>query len=390
MLPALLLASVCMQAPTRDRYDFAERCQKLQTGMTEAQVRSIIGKPDEVTSEAVDLADGWTAENYWRYGVVRPGGMASYGTLHFQQGKLSQFEPPTLPSPGLLQESELEQILQTIDDGARQGSMWQPDSSGPPSFNPLTIVRADNALIALGRKQGILVLREYLRASYPNNRPSEFYAKGAFAIVQTIFEAPVGGSVPGPAIGYYGPPPAESKFPYWPLTLSGDVFYSPGAGGAGTGVPERVDCYLDRLERKFKFRRRLLEPSSTPWEVDGLSPRSGNEPNYMDDIRRRRIRWEVLNLVATAYRHDFEYKYSDPDFVLSFDEALWKRQVAGMKAAGIHWDWQRQMYVRGDGSTIAKVKTYGIAPETLLATEGARARRGIRDAVPRRRSKGPG
>lgn len=352
MVLALLAAlALSNNRPLTDRYAFAAQCQKLKERMPSAEVKRILGPPEEVVQEPPSPDNEWTPQCYWRYGVSKPHGFASNGTLLIVNGRLRS-GPGGLPPKDLPDEKTLRAVLQSVDDGANQGPRSYRDSDEPPSFNPLKLIRAENALIALGPKKGLATLHEYLRV---REGPTNWImGDSAFALIQTIFEVPSKlGYVESSAIGAImpGPPKDRKTSPYWPCIVYQDVPFWAFMGAALGGVPEPISWYLDRLEKSCAFRTKPLTPGETPWDVDKHlwipDPKQYDGP--IDSGTKRKVRYEVLNLLATAYHRDIP---PAPYYQPSLDDKLWADIVRELKASGIYWDASKQFYVRHDGTTI--------------------------------------
>lgn len=218
--------------------------------------------------------------------------------------------------------------------------------------SPLPTIHAINALVALGPKKALEVLHYY----FQTYKGKDIVHGGLYPLVRCIFQIPGRlGYLPKPMLGAMEPmnPPDQRLAPRYPYALVGDIPLTIASGGPFAGVPEPASYHLDRLAQIASIRKTPLVPVDKPWRlvgqrmaVDYEIPFSGIRAGQNADI---------LALVSTAYRPAGYEPYSDSP--LTDTPAGWSQVVAELEKANIHWDRDRELYVRADGSVLPPIPT---------------------------------
>ena len=230
---------------------------------------------------------------------------------------------------------------------ALQALNRSPSAFNGASFDPVLLVRAANAVRALG-SQGLPALKAYYdlatQAPYEVARKHSLDAFRIFPVIQLC------GSNPSPfRLGAGGVRnPGAATWPLFPMILEQDVPFMVVTDYALGGLPEDP---LGRLGPGRSLNPTVLAPVLDPVEaVEALTSSSRWEALAKEQPAReavelkRRVRRQALEALAPVYRApDDDARRScceDPA------EAEWRQVVQEVRALGIRWDPQRQDFVR--------------------------------------------
>ncbi|MBV8880878.1 MAG: hypothetical protein JO332_12985 [Planctomycetaceae bacterium] len=222
-----------------------------------------------------------------------------------------------------------------------------PTANGPASVDPVRLIRAVNAVLALGT-EAPSALKAYDDLS--RQLPFEEVRKHSIDEYRILPVVQLAGGKPSPfLLGDGGVEiPEASAWPLFPLTVEGDVPFLVVTDYQLAGRPEDVRA---RLGPELRVQGKPLSPSLNPVEaverltasarwallLSGQSARRGVE-------LKRRVRNQALEALAPIYRPPDEYSprscCEDPS------EAAWREVVAEVRAMEIRWDPGRQDFVR--------------------------------------------
>jgi hypothetical protein len=222
------------------------------------------------------------------------------------------------------------------------------------SFDPVLVVRAVNAFLALGTEAGpaLRSYRDLARGlSFGEARKYSIDECRIFPVIQLL------GTRPSPfLLGNGGVAnPGSGTWPYFPLALERDIPFMVVSGYTLLGQPEDV---IGRLGPPLALRSERLVPGGNPVEVAQMlttSPRweallsaeSAGIPKQ-DARGAARLKWlvrsQALEALAPVYHRPDEYVpkncCEDPS------EASWRQMAEEVRALGIRWDRERQDFVR--------------------------------------------
>ncbi len=212
-------------------------------------------------------------------------------------------------------------------------------------YSPLLTIRAINEVVSLGSKQSGPFLDRYFKHLGLNGHGN------LFPFIRCIFLIPRNpGYLPAPKTGAFEPmPPTDMRLaPRFPYALIGDVpIVIASPTGALAGFPEPEAEHYIHLSTMAKLRTTPLVPIDRPWILVG---RTTLPDNVNFSYARRGMNADILNLVSTAYRPK---PYGTGGYSWYTDTPPgWRAAVAEMERVHMHWDRDRQEYVRGDGSTL--------------------------------------
>ena len=252
----LAMSSFADAAPTRQ--DFAAKLAQVKPGMTADRVKQLLGAPDDIKTEkdpgGIDAAR--TVE-IWRYGAAGHLKAATLGSVHVQADRTVQYVFGGGGKPfTAMPEAELRRLLQLLDD--------------VPSYNdtlePLALVRAVNALHALGKDRALAVVDEYLRVSSWLDDPGR---EGVFLVMRVLFDVPPDKMPPMMVGAPSPPPPSDPKlFPRYPIVMIGDLPLKIVRGYALAGKAERPEDDVAAFRKVGTLRAKPLAPS--PTSLDAL------------------------------------------------------------------------------------------------------------------------
>lgn len=321
----------------RERTDvsaFLDRIRKLPPRLPE----SIGGGTYQVGFEAPVTDDLYTLDESFNLYLVWNGSRASGGIRSAEVVGFADLRSRFRP--------EHFEALEALQRCPSAMSYW--------SFDPVHLLRAVNAFLALG-KEAIPALRSYvdLVRSLPlgEKRKYSLDEYRLFPVVQLLSTKPSPFRLGNPGVAEPGP----ATWPLFPLALEGDLPFMVVTGYQLEGKAEDI---LGRLGSGFSLRARLLVPGSDPIEAAEtllssscwqalLEAESGGIPRQDRQGAKRLkmlIRSQALEAVATAYRP--QENASPPDCCEDPDDSAWRRVVAEVRALGLRWDARRQDFVR--------------------------------------------
>lgn len=269
-------------------------------------------------------------------------------------GRRMIYEAGALPLAGsitlltLPEAPKLDATLQLIN----AASPW-PNRRTPPA----ALIKAVNALQALGKQPALDALRRYIEIApeglFHSGRPAFDPANidqgdynVAFWIIRLLFEpAQSGTRIRQPLLGAAVPSPGkgdERLWPLFPMELVDDVPFMIAHGWNLGGVPEHPSSHIEWAERYGVVRDMPLRPADDPLAVADrlLSLPKSQRLKLRDDP----IRTQAWQLVADL----FPTITPDPK---NFDEIgpqQWTelRRLAAQRR--LYWDEKRQAYTLAD------------------------------------------
>lgn len=345
---ALVLAQAPQESPLRDRATFIAAVEKVSEGMTETEVRKLLGPPDDISKPGEPRPHNGEddEDTYWSYGTNGHLTLATLGRVRFRQGRVAEW--PARGKTGFVQ------VVSEARLRAAMRSMGPLDSSG----DSLWIIRSANALLPLGREGALFAIEEryYCCDTYWPENLSLFW------LLRALFEVP---DPPAywqvPAIGAISPaPPKDLKqIPCFPIVILQDVPFNVMTGLSLAGYPEQPTNEIVELRETGRLRAKPMRPPDDPFAAYQEFLISSQWPyrNLNDLETRRQVSGQalrdVLRLVRTAYRPD----EMDRDSFMPRDKDFEKFHKAFL-ATGARWSDRQQMYVRRDGSYDPPQATY--------------------------------
>jgi hypothetical protein len=330
----LLLAMTTFAHAAPSRTDFAAKLATVKPGMTADRVKQILGAPDDIKTEADPggISASRTAE-IWRYGAAGHLAAATLGSVHIQADRTVQyvFGGKGKPFTGI-REPELRRLLALIDD--------------VPSYNdrlrPLALVRAVNALHALGKDTALDVIDEYLRVS---SSLDDGGREGVFLIMRTLFDVPEGG-MPPMMVGAPSPAPPKDPaiLPRFPIVIIADVPIKLVRGYALAGKAERPEDDVAAFRKIGTLRAKPLAPS--PAALEDIDTAVGNLAKVMD-VDKGYVFDQALRFFGTVHRSaDVTIDSWIPDV------RTWKRRRAEVAKVKPKWSATAQQMELPDGKTL--------------------------------------
>lgn len=132
------------------RRDFAKAMSKVEIGMTEKEIISLLGKPDDIQTryDAGGISSARTKE-IWRYGTNGHLTFPTLGSVYIDNAGQAQYVHGGGESidPKMFSEAELRQLLRLIDQG--------PHLYGD-SYDPLRVIRIVNASNRWAKRRPLL------------------------------------------------------------------------------------------------------------------------------------------------------------------------------------------------------------------------------------------
>jgi hypothetical protein len=336
----VLLATATASAAPRTRTEFAALIAKVKPGMTADQVKQTLGPPDDIKTERDPggITAARTVE-VWRYGAARHLAFGTLGTIHVQADRKVQyvFGGTGTPFTGM-PEAELRRLLELVD--------------AVPSYNavlePLSLIRAVNALLPLGKTRALEVVDEYLRVSSSLDDPGR---EGVFLLMRVLFDPPV--QVPMMVGGPTLSPPADPKaLPRFPLILVDDVPYKLVNGYMLGGHPQDPESDVAAFRKAGTLRTRPLAP--TPKALDALDAYVAGPlaaAIKVDDGLRVALYDQGLRFFGTVFRpatHTVDSWFPDTKDLVN----RWKQARLDVAKVGAKWDARTSQLVLPNGSTL--------------------------------------
>jgi hypothetical protein len=261
-------------APSRapaavDRATFFRRLAAVQREMTRAQVRALLGAPDDVlTRMDPELEPTNIVTEQWSYGASQHGAFASLGAVAFtDRGAVFSTHGTSAPAPV---DGVSEPALRALH--AQLAAV--PGLEGH-SFDPRPLVAAVNALHPLGKPRALAVITEYLRVVSPWTRAR---TDGVFLVLRALFDPPAGSAHPVMHVGApdLAPPADPLVLPAFPLVIVDEVPLLLVGGYMLGGLPEAPSAHLAWYRANGVLRRGPLRP--TPAQVASVITRFEASP----------------------------------------------------------------------------------------------------------------
>ena len=350
------------EAPLPDRRAFANIMAQVERGMTAAEVRNLVGRPDEIDLRRANSGEWESFGRTWRYGVNGRGTCPTLGWVMFDRegtvqsvaGGTSSLTvaggPTSPPPPELMDERELRRLLRLLSD--------VPPCRGL-GYDPASLIRAVNTLRPLGKERALAVIREYLRVGG---------GESMFLVLRVLFEVPdEPGHMPRMSIGApYPPEPKDPTLvPRFPLVIQDDIPLMLVRGylvaGAGSGPEPHVRYFQEHGTLRSKPLRPGGDPlaaldrfvASPQWLYEakyapGYNPRGVQVVQFSAlDVAngRHMIMDQLLHLVADVYPLPQD-RFGG---ILPFRgaEARWRKIKSEVAKLKLRWDPQTNRYVSG-------------------------------------------
>jgi len=315
-----------------DRKAFCQALGRVKVGMSKWQVEHLVGKPDDLWTDADPDEYCSYKQLVWCYGSDGHLSMPTLGRITFSGSRVLRVMGTSLPDHLTeVPEPDLRRIL---------SAMWGPLSYVDEREEETgRVLRATNLLQPLGKDRALAVLRKFddLDRTIPLGNEWLFW------VPIVLFDPPdPPGYLPFPLIPIYGPDltdPRELK--RFPVLLWQDIPFLCFKHRDNTGPVEIFSKFLDRFENLKTFRTEPLHPANNPFRAyEELIASTTWRPEYLkleSEIRRDMI---LLAQIPLPYSR-FGY-FDAPD---GFDKA----RETFMQSGG-HWDAKQLRYVRADGS----------------------------------------
>ncbi len=333
-----------------ERADFVQRMARITEGTPVAEVRRLLGEPDDVRDETdPDDISRFGVKEIWAYGTDGPRTFPTLGRI-FVAGddtvKLIVGGTGSPPSPDFISEKDLRRLLGLI--------AAVPDSYEPA--DPLALIRAVNSLQPLGKEGALVVIEEFLRVTGDERFGR---GQGLFFLLRTLFDVPTDpGYLPRPGLGLpqTGILDDRTLLPRFPITIEQDLPLSLIHGYILAGAPEPVEKHMVYFREHGQIRAHPLRPVDDPLALLAefeASPRwsfrEDSEPNK--DHARTLISHQLLRLVESVYRpRPLEERAVWANE--QFDATIWNRRVEEFGRIGARWDAATMNYVFSDGTTL--------------------------------------
>jgi WD40 repeat protein len=335
-------------------------------GMSLAQVRALLGDPDDVITPADDryLQAG---EQIWCYGTDGHGTLPTLGKVCFRSGQATwvQGGQGSPPRRGLFHEPELRRLLRLID------RVQDPATTGTEFWDPLRFIQAVNALQPLGGERVLAAIGEYCRvvaSVAPGEWPgplgwTDVDRGGLFALLAILFKV-----TPDPEQPW--------RYDIYPVTLLDDI---PLALFGSGNSPRHLDAgtYL-HFARHGRPRPAPLFPSSRPLDVLAMAPIIAWQPGD-ETWARSEVMNPLLRLIAPAFPLQPD---RDGNLITRRGrvEERWRQIVADVDRLDLCWDPIRNTYVRRSerkwSPTVARafLAARRLAPPPAFYPQGALSR----------------
>jgi hypothetical protein len=327
----LFLLAMTSFAHADTRAQFAAKLAQVKPGMTTDQVKKLLGAPDDIKTEKDPggITAARTTE-IWRYGAVGHLKVATRGSVHMQADNKVQYVFGGRGKPfTAMSEAELRRLMQLL--------------ANVPSYNdtlePLALVRAVNALHALGKDRALEVVEEYLRVSSWLDDPGR---EGVFLVMRVLFDVPPAG-MPAMMVGAASPAPDAKLYPRHPIVMIDDLPLKIVNGYALAGEAQDPESDVAAFRKVGTLRAKPLAPSGTSLDaLEALFATPAAKPldkAYLID--------QALRFFGTVYRP----ANRTPDTWLP-DLKWWTPHRAAVKTMKPVWNAKSQQLVRPDGSTL--------------------------------------
>ena len=327
----ILLLAMTSFAHADPRADFAAKLARVKPGMTAAQVKKLLGAPDDIKTErdpgGINAA---RTVAIWRYGVVGHLQVATRGSVHIQEDDTVQYVFGGKGKPfTALPEAELRRLMQLL--------------ANVPSYNdtlePLALVRAVNALHALGKDRALDIVDEFLRVSSWLDDPGR---EGVFLVMRVLFDVPPAG-MPVMMVGSSMPAPDPKLYPRHPIIMVGDLPLKIVNGYALAGHAQHPEDDVAVFRKVGMLRAKPLAPSGTSLDaLDALLATPAAKPldkAYLID--------QALRFFGTVYRP----ANRTPDTWLP-ELSMWTAHRAAVATLKPVWNARTQQLEQAGGKTL--------------------------------------
>jgi len=222
-----------------------------------------------------------------------------------------------------------------------------PSAQRGLDFNPVRLIRAVNALQALGREKALKALRAYVRLSDDLPVADGFkYQVDEYRVLpvaRVLFDGPpfVLGA------GDIGPP-AGREWPLFPIVLAQDIPFMLVSGYILAGKGQSAGEYLELL--KGPLREAPLAPRATALEAaDELTESDAWKALRLGPGNEGRKKWQVRGQALGALGAVFIRRPEETsnDCCVDPTEPQWRATVERAKAAGILWSPELQEFIIG-------------------------------------------
>ncbi len=344
-------ANATTSAPWKSREEFVAAIKRIKVNMSPDDVRQILGAPDDIRrpEDFGDTSYGDFKE-LWCYGTDGHNTFPTLGRVWFGNKLTVQHSfgaEGSAPIIGELPEPELRRLLRLIDRVSGRG------------YSPLRTIQVVNGLQALGKENGVAVLREYVRIrTSPRGFEGPDRDMGFVMLLRVLFDVPAD---PGymPKIFGFDPYPPEDPWvaPRWPIVIVDDVpFMVPFPSSFGNGLhlaPRFPDPEFEEFVKSSGWRARPLAPANNPLAAMQKLEESpqwtyGQDDDWQHSAKsgREYIFRQVLDLLYSVYRGQIGSIECDPK-AKSFDQVF-----AEATALNIRWDPSANQYTFGDGTSL--------------------------------------
>lgn len=224
--------------------------------------------------------------------------------------------------------------------------------------NPVTLIRAVNALLPLGRKHAMELLRAFCRF-FEQREEYEFEpdANKAMHVARLLFVNKDGtGLTRAPGIGSFMVVTRdESKeWPLFPLQVSGDVPFEVSVGLMLMGFPESASSYLAYIDECCDLRPLPLRPADNPClAADDLLGSaawkdirfSGDEPGHHWTLSESWLATVVRRQALCAVADIFEPQEDIQAALSNHSQNAWADLLKRVEELKPRWDVEKQKYV---------------------------------------------
>ncbi len=343
--------------PPRNRTKFVETLNRVQEGMSGADVLAVLGRPDQIVVERPPVGmtpRGGPLRETWRYGLMGDPPIATLGEIEIDdKNKVGGIEGQGKPlADGLFTEQQIRNLIDLLSRVSfNHGTAWH---------DPRPLIRVVNALQPLGKEKALAAIEEYLRGVDHHARQD-----GVFLILRTLFEVP---SEPGYLPGIYDKGKADRRgpddprlLPRFPVALEGDIPFlimrPMEWEGFGFPTPQEEIFYFRRLA----IRSKPLNPTARPFAaIDEFthSPRWYFKPQ--DEFAREEVARlpneldnQAARLLGSVVRHE-----EDPcGCSRAADQGAAERirRRAELSKLQIRWDANSCRYTFTDRTTLPEI-----------------------------------
>jgi hypothetical protein len=355
----LLLLLVSSFAPAaepagnlRSRQEFAQKMDKIKEDMSMAEVRALLGPPDDIQDDR-DPGNVFDQCQIWRYGTSGHLTTATLGAVGFDRDGRVTYEVFGTGKPkaeGLFTEQELRRLLTILDNVTPYHSA---------NYNPLTVIRAVNALQPLSKEKVLAVIEEFVRVIEPQG----FEHGDVCSVLRVLFDVPDDPGMPDMFAGARSP---ENKklLPRYPICTEGDIpFLLTDARDLdhGFGPPPNSLEHVDYFRRHGRLRARPLQPTDKPWDALTAFEKS---PRWKAIAKRDQedqlflLQYQMLTLLDSVYQFG-------PDRSRVFPwgpkgAAQRQKTLSDVASLKIHWNPSENRYTFLDGKSLPPrpVKVY--------------------------------